>query len=275
MEAAGLRWHLQTWGEGPAVLLVHGTGAATHSWRDLAPLLARHFTVIVPDLPGHGFSGPCHPSRLSLPGMASGLAELLDALQQRPVLVVGHSAGAAILARMSLDGLIQPRRLVSLNGALLPLRGLPGKLFSPVARLLAGGGLVPRFFARRAGEREAIERLIRGTGSTLEPLGVELYRRIAGNPGHVAAALGMMASWDLEPLARELHRLRCPMTLVVADNDRTISPREALRVRALLPSAQLVHLPGLGHLAHEERPRRVAALLLRLGRGAGVMTGGR
>ncbi len=54
VDAAGLTWHVQVMGSGPAILLVHGTGAATHSWRDLAPLLARHFTVVAPDLPGGG-----------------------------------------------------------------------------------------------------------------------------------------------------------------------------------------------------------------------------
>src|SRR3954465_15975067 len=56
IEAAGLRWHVQIMGQGPAALLLHGTGASTHSFLDLAPLLARRFTVVMPDLPGHGFT---------------------------------------------------------------------------------------------------------------------------------------------------------------------------------------------------------------------------
>ena len=56
VDAGGLRWHVQVMGEGPVVLLIHGTGASTHSFRALAPLLAPHFTVVVPDLPGHGFT---------------------------------------------------------------------------------------------------------------------------------------------------------------------------------------------------------------------------
>lgn len=56
IEAAGLSWHVQRMGEGPALLLLHGTAAATHSWAGLMPLLARRFTVIAIDLPGHGFT---------------------------------------------------------------------------------------------------------------------------------------------------------------------------------------------------------------------------
>ncbi|OZA31359.1 MAG: alpha/beta hydrolase, partial [Novosphingobium sp. 17-62-9] len=49
IETPGLKWHVQIAGEGPVVLLLHGTGAATHSWRDVLPLLAQGFTVIAPD----------------------------------------------------------------------------------------------------------------------------------------------------------------------------------------------------------------------------------
>ena len=69
VRAAGLLWHVQVMGQGPVLLLLHGTGAATHSWRAMLPLLARHFTVVAPDLPGHGFTDAPATARLSLPGM--------------------------------------------------------------------------------------------------------------------------------------------------------------------------------------------------------------
>jgi magnesium chelatase accessory protein len=270
VRAAGLRWHVQRLGSGPVALLVHGTGAATHSWRGLAPLLARHFTVVAPDLPGHGFTGAPPPGRMSLPGMAEALTALLRALDLEPALAVGHSAGAAVLARMVLDGAIIPRALVSLNGALLPLRGVPGRVFSPMAKLLAATPLVPRVFAWRAGDRAAVERLIRSTGSALDPAGTDYYARLVRSAGHVGATLEMMANWDLEPLERDLPRLEVPLTLVVGGNDRTVRPSEARRVKALVASADIVTLPGLGHLAHEERPEKVAELIVKLAGKAGV-----
>lgn len=260
--AAGLRWHVQRGGQGPSLLLVHGTGAATHSWRGLLPLLATGFDVIAPDLPGHGFTETPPRFRLSLPGMAEALGGLLDALHVRPAVVVGHSAGAAILARMCLDERIAPDALISLNGALLPLRGVPGQIFAPLARLFSASALVPRLFAWHVRhDRQVVEKLLRDTGSALDPQGVELYARIARHPGQVAAAFAMMAQWDLHALRDDLPGLTTPLVLVVGGNDRTIRPSDASRVRSLVPHARIVRLDGLGHLAHEERPDAVAAVI--------------
>lgn len=261
VHAGGLRWHVQRMGSGPALLLAHGTGAATHSWRGLAPLLAEHFTVVAPDLPGHGFTQALPPERLSLSGMSHALGEVLKTLDVKPVLAIGHSAGAAIVVRMSLDGEIAPDALVSLNGALLPPLGLPSLLFSPAAKLIASSSLIPRLFAWRASDRNAVERLIASTGSTLDPRGIDLYARIVSNPGHVGGVLDMMAKWNLDSIERDLSRLQPRLTLVVGTNDRTVSPREAQRVLALKPGADLVQLAGLGHLAHEESPQQIVDLI--------------
>lgn len=266
VQAAGLCWHVQRLGSGPSLLLVHGTGAATHSWRSLAPLLAPQFAVVAPDLPGHGFTALPSSERLSLPYMAGALNGLLQALDARPTLVVGHSAGAAILLRMCLDHQIAPRAVISLNGAVLPLGGLAGQLFAPLARLLCRGTLVPRLFARRAADPALVRRMLGDTGSRIDPAALELYGRLARNPRHVAAALGMMASWDLKPLERELPGLQPPLYLVAGTNDRMIRPAHAGRVRRILPRATLLPLPGLGHLAHEEAPAQVAELIVGIAR---------
>ncbi len=268
VEAGGLRWHIQVAGQGPVLLLLHGTAASTHSWRDLLPLLAPRFRVIAPDLPGHGFTAGLPPARLSLPGMAGAVASLLDVLGEKPDLVAGHSAGAAILLRMALDGRIAPREVVSFNGALLPLGERNAAFFTKAARMLVGLPFVPSLFAWRASDRAVAERLLQDTGSRIEQRGVDLYARLFRHSGHVAAALGMMANWDLVPLLRDLPRLKPALTLVVGAKDRAVPPAQAERIRARLPSARIVTLPGLGHLAHEENPAEAAALLLARAEGA-------
>lgn len=274
--AGGLRWHVQRLGRGPVVLLVHGTGAATHTWRGLAPLLARQFTVVAPDLPAHGFTErPADDTFMTLPGMARGLGALLAELGDVPALAVGHSAGAAILARTCLDGGIAPRGLVSLNGALLELPGLPRAVFSPLARLLSASPLFPRLFAWRAGDRAAVERLVASTGSRLDEAGVDHYARLVRDPVHVQGVLAMMARWDLGALERDLPGLAVPLLLVAGQRDGTVPPGESRRVQGLLPAAELAELPGLGHLAHEEQPERVARRLTAFARRVGAVSGPR
>ena len=265
VDAGGLRWHVQRMGAGPVALLIHGTGASTHSWRGLMPLLARRFSVVAMDLPGHAFTGTPPIAELSLPGMARSLAALVEALALEVDLVVGHSAGAAIGARMVLDGRLAPRALVGINAALFPLGGLPGLLFPPVARLMAATPLASMLFARRSWDRPAVEKLIAGTGSRLDAQGIELYGRLVRDARHAAGALGMMARWDLQPLLRDLTRLQTPLALIVGADDRAVPPRDARRVRELIPAsthATLDTVRGCGHLVHEERPAGVAALLL-------------
>ncbi|HKM61199.1 MAG TPA: alpha/beta fold hydrolase BchO [Acidisphaera sp.] len=261
VHAAGFEWHVQRLGQGPVVLLAHGTGAATHSWRGLAPILARDFTVIAPDLPGHGFTDTPPPPGLSLPGMARSLAALVRAMDVTPAIAVGHSAGAAVLARMSLDGMLTARALVAINGAMLPLTGIPGSLFSGIARVLVTVPMVPRFFARRARSRAVVERLIRDTGSHLDAAGLRQYARLMTDPGHVSGALAMMASWELKPLERDLPELRVPLTLIASEGDRTVPPGDSVRVAHMVPGAVVKMVPRLGHLAHEEDPQAIADLI--------------
>lgn len=274
--ADGLRWHVQRFESRasnattpPWMVLIHGTGASTHSWRDLIPLLTSHYSVLAMDLPGHAFTDmPSRGSRspqFSLPGMAQALAALLKEVAVQPRVVVGHSAGAALAVEMAASEAVVPQHLVSLNGALLPLPGLAGAVFSPVAKLMAATPWVPRLFSRQASDPRVLDKLIESTGSRMDAQGLTLYGRLVRNPGHAAGALAMMANWDLPHAARQVSRLPIPLRLIVGLQDRTITPREAHRVWAMLPAdaRHAIHeLPGLGHLAHEERPDLVAAVLL-------------
>ena len=272
VETAGLRWHVQDAGQGPVCLLVHGTGASTHSFRDLLPKLAPYFRVVAPDLPGHGFtSRPRDDEQLSLRGMADGLMQLLATLGVSPSLAVGHSAGAAILCRACLDGGLRPAEIISLNGALLPLSGFKHPAITPFIRSIVSSEWVSRFFARRLESPREVARMLAATGSTLDATGMDLYGRLSRSPSHAGAALTMMAVWDVRPLERELSTLKVPLTLVVGARDRMILPGEAARVQRLLPSASVVQLSDLGHLAHEERPDFIADLILDHARSRGVL----
>jgi magnesium chelatase accessory protein len=271
VHSGGRRWHVQQWpaptAGAPQLLLLHGTGASTHSWHRLAPLLARHAGVLAVDLPGHGFSDPARGDGATLPGMARGLAALLLQMGQHPSVLIGHSAGAAIAVQIALDceasaeARAAPALVIGLNGALLPLHGLAGQLFSPLAKLLAANRLMSYLFSWRAADKTRVRRLVASTGSILDDEGVALYGRLVSDPAHVAGALAMMAHWDLRVLAERLPKLRTPLQLLVAERDRTLPPSQTQRLAVLLPQAGLGWLSGLGHLAHEEDPQQVFGAL--------------
>jgi magnesium chelatase accessory protein len=263
VHAAGLRWHVQSMGpeDAPVVLMLHGTGASTHSWRSLMPMLAESLRVVAVDLPGHGFTSQAPMLQLSMQGMAMAVGKLLETLNVSPVLIVGHSAGAAIAARLCLDGGAAPAGVISLAGALLKLQGAAGKLFSPTAKLLALNPLVPRFFSWRAKKASVVSDLMGRTGSQLDADGLKYYTILARSAGHTGSALGMMANWDLQGLARQLPELKPKLLLVTASNDRMIPPSDGKRAQALVADSELHEMQGLGHLAHEEQPADIAKLI--------------
>ncbi|MGF1554065.1 MAG: alpha/beta fold hydrolase BchO, partial [Paracoccaceae bacterium] len=273
--AAGLRWHVQVMGpeEAPAVVLLHGLGGATHSWADVAPRLARRFRVIVPDLPGHGFTErPGSAAALSPVRQAEALGALFAALGARPAVAAGHSAGAPLAARLALDGVAPLTAVVSFNGAWLPFPGLMGQVFPGLARALSMNPFVPGFFSLGASlDPRSTERLIAGTGSKLRPERLDAYARLFRRPGHVAAALAMMSVWDLAAILADLPRLEAELTLVAAAADRAVPPETARTVADRAPYARVEDWGGLGHLAHEEAPGRAAALVVEAARRAGVL----
>jgi magnesium chelatase accessory protein len=253
------------------LLLAHGTGASTHSWRGMIAPLAAHFTVVAPDLTGHGFTSVPAWHRLTLPGMARELAALMTTLGLPPALTAGHSAGAAIIARACIDGLMAPRGLVSFNGAFVPFGGAASAALAPLGRLMVALPLVPDLFVWRARDPKMVNRLLTGTGSRLDAEGTALYTKLVRVPGHAAAALRMMANWELAPLLADLPALPPKLLLVAAQQDRAIPPADAARVASLVPGAELLSVPALGHLSHEEDPAGATAIILAFARRLGVL----
>ena len=255
VSAAGVRWHVQQAGtQGPRVLLLHGTGASLHTWRDLLKPLAQHAQVLAIDLPGHGFSSLAAAEGMSLPGMARGITQLLDELAWPVQAFIGHSAGAAIAAQMVLDTPLQPEVLIGINPAWLPLPGLAGLLFPPAAKLLAMTPAVPHWFARQASRPGVLEKLLQSTGSVLDARGNALYAQLVASPAHAQGALNMMAAWDLSRGREKLRQLRCPVRLLVGGKDATVPPVQAKQAMELLHNGELTEWPAYGHLVHEEAP---------------------
>lgn len=268
IRVGAIDWHVQHFGpppdRAPIALLLHGTGASTHSWRDVAPRLAEHCHVVVPDLPGHGFSRRPSGLELSLPVMGRAIDALLTALALRPQLIAGHSAGAVIGAWHVLHGHARPRHLVGINGAWQPFGGQAAHWISPATQVLASSTWAALGLSRLATHDAVLERLMRGTGSRVDAAGRRGYATLVASPSHVSAALSMMAHWDLRLFQSEMNQYparECALTLIVGDADPMVPPAQSLALAKRVPGAVLHRLPSLGHLAHEEAPEAVAHLL--------------
>ncbi len=260
VRAGGYEWHMQIMGEGPVCLLIHGTGAATHSWRDVMPLLAEHFTVVAMDLPGHGFTKGMG-QKPTLEGMATSVAALLDELEITPDLIVGHSAGVAIAAQLLLDRKWQIP-LIGFAPALMPFPGLAAKIFPSLAKMLFTNPFVAIIFSRMAqAPGQTPKFLARATGSKIDAAGAKYYTRLFSKSGHCDGAIRMMANWRLEGLGAKLGSLTRPVLLVSAAKDAAIPKTAVTQAVALIPGCATLEMVALGHLAHEEDAAQAAKII--------------
>jgi magnesium chelatase accessory protein len=253
-------WYCEITGEGPKVLLIHGTAASSHSWRKLIPELSTTHHVLNVDLPGHGQSVAHATSAMSLDGMSVGLNSLLSTLNYSPDIVVGHSAGAMIGTRLCARLGCKAQRLVSFNGAFFPFAGAAGQLFSPIAKLISIAPFVPNLVSAMA-TRQAVERLLRDTGSRLSDFDIAAYLSLFKKPSHISAALSMMANWDLSESGQDLAALTAEGLFVAGTNDKTVPPDTSNRAARLCVKGSAHILPGFGHLLHEEAPAVAAAII--------------
>lgn len=254
VRAAEIDFHVQVSGDGDDVLLLHGAGASSHSFVELAERLSRHYRVIAPDLPGQGFSTLLPTHAVGLAPFAHYLEALLTRLGAAPRWVIGHSAGAALGAQYALQTASPPEAMLCINAAFNPFGAGAAPLFSRAARWLAGNQWLPKVLASPALRWRATGSMLADTGSSVDPTMSRCYDVLLGNPDHIAGTIRMMAGWDLPPLVAALSRLDMPVWLVAAEGDRTIPPERSTSVASQLRRGRTVLVPDLGHLAHEEAP---------------------
>ena len=258
IDTEDFRWRVARMGAGPCVLMIHGVGASAHSWAGAATRLADRFDVIAFDLPGHGFTRAKRRVRPTLEHVAAQVAALAVALDAKPDVLAGHSAGAAIMIEMMLRGSASPRAAVSVNGALEPFGGPAASLFPMMAQALRINPLTPLFFARAAGDRQRVERLIAQTGSDVAKVDVDAYAALLSRAGQISGALDMMGNWNLAGLTQRLTRLETPIAYLAGARDRATPPEISERAAAATPSGTFRLWPNVGHLAHEEDPETAA-----------------
>jgi pimeloyl-ACP methyl ester carboxylesterase len=253
-------------GRGPALLLLHGIANSSETWERVAAPLAERFTVIAPDLLGHGQSATPRGD-YSLGAHASGARDLLTALGIERVTVVGHSLGGGIAMQFAYQFPERCERLVLVSSGglgrevhlLLRAAALPGADYVLPALTSAGllgvgrgvGGLLrllrvspgedlevlARGFASldNAGSRQAFLHTVR---SVIEPGG----QRVSAQDRLTLAAL-------------------LPTLIVWGERDSIIPVGHGAAAHAAMPGSRFEVFPDAGHMPHDANPERFAALL--------------
>ena len=251
-------------GEGPPVLLIHGFGASTYTWRGIAPALARDHRVIAVDLKGFGQSDKPFDTRYSVFDQADLLAQLIVDRDLRDLTLVGHSFGGGVALVLALkdDQRLKGRvsKLVLLDTIAYPqdipvfFRMLDMPLFSHV-----GVRMVPPAMQTRIALRIAYL-----DNSKIDDEEVETYaaplRSAAGKHAIIHSARQIIPE-GLDEISERYKSIEMPTLILWCDHDRIVPLDVGLKLRRTLPNSTLRLVEGCGHMPQEEQPAATLDLI--------------
>jgi pimeloyl-ACP methyl ester carboxylesterase len=253
-------WFVEIAGQGPDLMLLHGLGASSFSWRHNRAPLARHFRVITPDLPGHGQSPAPPDGDYRVETLVQGLHDFLDWHKVEKVVLGGNSLGGSLSLLLARKCPERVRALVLLAPgaamthmpyAFYPLR-VPFLGYAIVA--LLGPWFVPWYL-----------RLVYCHPETLIPEEVSGYTHPYRGLRHRLALRQLCRHLEVRPLeeiANLLQRLTQPTTLIWGECDRILPPAQGLWIKSHLPQAEMHLLPEVGHAPQEEAPAEVNKIII-------------
>ncbi|HET8604669.1 MAG TPA: alpha/beta fold hydrolase [Marmoricola sp.] len=253
-------------GTAPVLLLLHGLGCDHTTWLPVIDTLARRYTVIAPDLLGHGRSAKPRAD-YSVGGYANGMRDLLTVLGIDKVTVVGHSFGGGVAMQFAYQFPERTERMV------LVAPGGMGPEVTPVIRAITlpgyhqAMGVLTLPLVRHLGTRGL--RLLAGSGlSAARDLAevADIYESFKDPHARAAIRHVVRAVVDLKGqivtmVDRAYLTAAMPMLVVWGADDRVIPARHADNVRAVAPGADVEVLPNSGHFPHKDHPERFVKVL--------------
>lgn len=256
----------RTAGSGPPLLLLHGIANSSQTWEPVAGALAEHFTLIAPDLLGHGESATPRGD-YSLGAHASAARDLLSSLDLTRVTVVGHSLGGGVAMQFAYQFPERCSRLVLVSSGGL---GRDVHLLLRAASLPGADWVLPVLTSRGLrGIGRGVDAVLRRT--PLAPSGdIEILTRGFGSlatAGSRQAFLHTVRS-VIEPggqrvsASDRLHlAAKMPTLIIWGERDSIIPVAHGRAAHEAMPGSRLEVFPGAGHMPHHDDPERFAALL--------------
>jgi pimeloyl-ACP methyl ester carboxylesterase len=264
----GHRLGIYVAGSGPVVLLVHGMAGSSATWRHVAPALAERFTVVAPDLIGHGASGKPRRGEYSLAAHANVLRDLLHFLGHERATFVGQSLGGGVAMQLAYQFPERCERLVLVGSG-----GL-GREVNLLLRALTFPGadyvfpLVCTPALREAGNRVAS--WLYRVGFRASPVVQETWRSyasLADADTRRAFFRTLRAVIDLGGQAvsatdRLYLASQVPTLIVWGAEDPLIPVSHAIDAHNAMPGSRLEIFEGVGHYPHCEEPERFVRALV-------------
>lgn len=252
--------HIEQAGSGDAVLLVHGFGGSTYSWRHVAPRLAERFRVVALDLSGFGWTErPRERERYTLDGQTRLVLGVADALGIDRFHLVGHSYGGGISLWIAAHNAHRLRSLVLVDSTLPAYSAKRRKRFAGfrplVSALLRTAALRPWFI------RRGLQRSVHDPSMITDEVVDEYLRRLAVE-GAVDAYQGLTAPADGSVPTVDLSSIRVPTLVVWGADDPLLAAHYGESAAQKIPGARFVAIPACGHLPIEERPEEFLAAVV-------------
>ncbi len=255
-------------GSGPALMLLHGIGDSSASWVPLMRPLGEHYTVIAPDLLGHGESAKPRGD-YSVAAYANGMRDLLDVLGFDKATVVGHSLGGGVAAQLAYQHPTRVERLalVASGGVAREVNPFLRLASTPIADVVLP---LLRLGPVRMASTVGIE-LLRRSGTDLGRDADELGRVLDGVAdvaarGAFSRTLRSVVDWRgqvVTMLDRSYLTEAMPVLLVWGGHDAVIPVAHAHVAHDALPGSELVVFPEAGHFPHHHDPQRFVEVLQR------------
>lgn len=261
IQVGDLEVYIQRTGEGePPLVLLHGFGASLFSWREVIHPLAENAFVVAYDRPGFGLTErplppyPQEESPYSTPAQVELVVDLMDSLNIEEAVLVGNSAGGTIALQTALEHPDRITALVLLSPAVYEGGGTPA-FVKPLFQLPQIQRLGP-LFARNI--RTWGQRLLETAWHDPARITQDIYD---GYTRPLQVENWDRALWELvlaseQPdLASRMEELSLPVLVITGDDDRVVPTENSIRLAGEIPGAELVVLPGCGHVPQEECPQ--------------------
>ncbi len=254
IELDGLSVHYRDEGQGPPLVLLHGTGASLHTWDAWSSALASHHRVIRMDLPGFGLTGPDPKSDYSIPAFVSFVDSFCKKLGLTRFALAGNSLGGQIAWNLAVAHPEQVTDLILLDPAGYPI-ARPALIFR-LARIPVLSSLLTH-----ADPGAMVKKTLRdayGDQSKVTPALIDRYRRLSLRAGNRDAFVARVKQSPVDRTA-DLPHVAARTLILWGREDRLIPVAHAERFAKAIPGAKLIVYDSVGHLPMEEIGERSAA----------------